>query len=136
MSGKLMDVSMKEIREELYGRLVDSYDFQRVSKFRIAGNLHGVAKDNIEVIALDFSQALAGVYERVEVSINIPVKAREDKYFTIHRCAGRDFLSQKEEIVIRNAQEIQEKIGLIVDLTQRGSAILQLCGKPPYEYLK
>lgn len=135
MSGSESRLSMREIRDELYERLASEHGFERANQFRTPGTVHAVVKDNVEIIAVDFSQELAGNAARVVVQIHVPINAREDSYFQTYSCGDRKFLSPREQIVLRQRADIQDKIGLIVDLAQRGSAILQLCGLKPHEYI-
>lgn len=146
--------SMKAIGDELYQRLIDEHGYAKVEQSRIPGTWHVVAKDNVEVVALDFPYEVVlratqatrknqeGVEEharkmaRVEVSVRVPVDAREDKFFTTYECGDREYLGQRVNITLRTRDDIQARLGEIVELAQRGSAILQLCGKPMHDYLE
>lgn len=127
--------SMREISDELYRQLIEEHGFQQAERWRIPGTVHAVAKDNVEITAIDFSRERAGEAARVRVDIHVPVNAREDTNFQTHRCGGRQFLSQREQIVLTRREDIADKIGLILDLAQRGSGILQLCGLEPPPYI-
>jgi len=126
---------MEEIRDELYARLIKEHGFEGAKRFRTPGTIHAVVKDGVEIAAIDFSKELAGQFARVDVGIHIPVKAREDSLFQTHSCGGLEFLSPRKNIILRERADIKNNIGLIVELAQRGSAILELCGIKPHPYL-
>lgn len=127
--------SMREIRDELYHKLIEEHGFQQAERWRTPGTVHAVTKDEVEITAVDFSRELAGDSAKVRVDIHVPVNAREDVNFQTHRCSGREFLSQREQIVLKRREDIADKIGLILDLAQRGSCILQLCSLEPHPYI-
>lgn len=155
--------SMVAVRDELYQRLIDEHGYARIERSRIPGTIHGVVRDNIEVVgdALTYEKVLdalqhnesAFVFSKgkgtqkdleriarstmmVRVHVRAPVNAREDAFFKIAKRDETEFLTQKYLIVIQTRDKIQSAIKPIIEYTDRGSAILQLCRLPMHDYAR
>jgi hypothetical protein len=112
--------SMDDLRDLLYRRLINEYQFKPIEQSRIPGATHIVVKDEVEVAAKVFSRALvfkqgAGARAaRVVVDVRVPVAGSENSLFRRLTCGKVRYLSQKVDIVIRTVADLELYLPCII----------------------
>lgn len=123
---------MEDLRDLFYYRLIREYGFVHTTQFRVPKTKSGVVRSEIEVVAMATTrkEALrkglgrAGVGVLVEVRVPVPLPT--NLVFRSRQCCGIRFLSQKQRLIIRTAEDVAHSLPFISALTRKGIYLIDL----------